>query len=167
MFDLAIAQPGTWAALWPVDPARVPPADPGLPVWLSSGEVSRYSARAFIERLYLVSESDAAHAGDRVYVDAGEDHMGTARRAYRDPRVHVAGAAMAGDGVTGGRGVSPSAQSLVGRLLGTYRDRPHAATPTPKIRYHRVSLPSRTAGRGVPRRPRSRTYGPAGKSRTT
>ncbi|HEY0036641.1 MAG TPA: hypothetical protein VGB66_08145 [Longimicrobium sp.] len=40
VFDLALCQPGFWAALWPVDPTRVPGGDPGLPVWMSSGEVS-------------------------------------------------------------------------------------------------------------------------------
>lgn len=35
VFDLALAQPGLWAALWPVDPTRPPPRDPLRPVWLS------------------------------------------------------------------------------------------------------------------------------------
>jgi hypothetical protein len=87
VFDLALAQPGVWAALWPVDPTRVPAADPGRPVWLSSGEVSRRYARAFMRRLHL-EEPGGEEPGDRVYVDDGEDHVGTDRLAYRDDRIY-------------------------------------------------------------------------------
>jgi hypothetical protein len=87
VFDLALAQPELWAALWPVDPTRVPPADPGRPVWLSSGEISRYNARAYIRRLDLKT-IDGVEPGDRVYVDQEEDHVGTARLAYRDDRIY-------------------------------------------------------------------------------
>ncbi|HST61211.1 MAG TPA: hypothetical protein VLK84_21085 [Longimicrobium sp.] len=85
VFDLA--REGPWAALWPVDPTRVPPADPGLPVWLSSGEISRRAERAFIQRLRL--EPPAGEPGDRVYVDEGHDHVGTARLAYGDDRIYT------------------------------------------------------------------------------
>jgi hypothetical protein len=51
VFDLALCQPGFWAALWPVDPTRVPGGDPGLPVWMSSGEVSRRGEGRFVERV--------------------------------------------------------------------------------------------------------------------
>lgn len=87
VFDLAVAQPGVWAALWPVDPTRVPTADPGLPVWLSSGEVSRYGERAFIQRLDL-NPPEGAVPGDRVVVDQGQNHVGTATRAYADGRIY-------------------------------------------------------------------------------
>ncbi len=84
VFDLA--QDGPWAALWPVDPTRVPRTDPGLPVWLSSGEISRRAERAFIQRLRL--EPPAGEPGDRVYVDQGQDQVGTARLAYADDRIY-------------------------------------------------------------------------------
>jgi predicted peptidase len=87
VFDLALAQRELWAALWPVDPTRVPSADSGRPVWLSSGEISRRSARAFIQRLHLQPLHDA-EPGERVYVDQGQDHVGTARLAYQDERIY-------------------------------------------------------------------------------
>jgi predicted peptidase len=87
VFDLAIEQPGTWAALWPVDPTRVPEEDAGLPVWFSSGEVSRRRAAAFIRRLNLGQAPDA-ESDDRVYDDRGQDHVGTARLAYADERIY-------------------------------------------------------------------------------
>ena len=37
VFDLAAIQPNFWAALWPVDPTKVPPKDLELPVWVSIG----------------------------------------------------------------------------------------------------------------------------------
>jgi predicted peptidase len=87
VFELALAQREWWAALWPVDPTRVPPADPGRPVWLSSGEVSRHSARAFMARLQLQPPGEA-EPGERVYVDEGQDHVGTAKLAYQDERIY-------------------------------------------------------------------------------
>jgi hypothetical protein len=88
VFDLALARPAVWAALWPVDPTRVPAADPGLPVWLSSGEVSRQGVRAFIARLRLGPPGDVEPGGQRVYEDRGEDHVGTARLAYGDDHIY-------------------------------------------------------------------------------
>jgi predicted peptidase len=87
VFDLALEQPGLWSALWPVDPTRVPRQDPGRPVWLSVGEISRMQADAFVRRLHLAPPVRGA-AGDRVYVDQGQDHVGTARLAYRDDRIY-------------------------------------------------------------------------------
>ncbi len=87
VFDLALKQPGTWAALWPVDPTRVPQQEPGRPVWVSSGEVSRRRERNFIERLRLERLGNGP-SGDRVYVDQGEDHVGTAALAYADERIY-------------------------------------------------------------------------------
>lgn len=87
VFDLALAQRELWAALWPVDPTRVPPADPGLPVWLSSGEVSRRGERGFVERLGLNQPAGAAPGGC-VIVDRGQDHVGTATLAYADERIY-------------------------------------------------------------------------------
>ena len=85
VFDLALAQPQRWAALWPVDPTRVPNRDPQLPVWLSFGEVARVRKASFIQALRL--EPDAA--GERVYADDGDDHVGAARRAYADERIYA------------------------------------------------------------------------------
>jgi hypothetical protein len=88
VFDLALAQREVWAALWPVDPTRVPPEDPARPVWLSSGQISRRAQHAFIRRLHLELLHNA-EPGDRVYVDQGQDHVGTARLAYRDDRIYA------------------------------------------------------------------------------
>lgn len=87
VFDLALRHPGLWAALWPVDPTRLPREDPELPVWFSSGEISRRLEPAFSERLRL-KPLQATEPGDRVYLDQGEDHVGTARLAYQDDRIY-------------------------------------------------------------------------------
>jgi poly(3-hydroxybutyrate) depolymerase len=87
VFDLALATPSRWTALWPVDPTRVPPADPGLPLWLSSGEVSRHNRRPLMHSLQLQPPGDD-EPGERVYEDRGEDHVGTARVAYGDDRIY-------------------------------------------------------------------------------
>lgn len=88
VFDLALGEPGLWAALWPVDPTRVPPADPGLPVWLSSGEASRAISRQFIDFLQLHPPVAELDVEDRIFVDEGLDHVGTATSAYRDERIY-------------------------------------------------------------------------------
>lgn len=87
VFDLALAQRGFWTALWPVDPTRLPKRDPELPVWLSSGQVSRFFARWFIKRLHL-KKLDDSPPGERVYLDQRQNHVGTARLAYRDERIY-------------------------------------------------------------------------------
>lgn len=87
VFDLGLAQRGSWAALWAVDPTRVPADDPGCPVWLSFGEVARSRKSGFVQRL-LLREADAAPDGDRVYTDRGEDHVGSATSACREERVY-------------------------------------------------------------------------------
>ena len=87
VFDLALAQPDTWAALWPVDPTRIPERDPERPVWLSVGEAARGGSAGFARALDL---RPATHAprGDRLYLDEGLDHVGSAASAYRDDRVY-------------------------------------------------------------------------------
>lgn len=80
VFDLANAQPGTWAALWPVDPTRPPAREPGLPVWLSSGEISRRRRAEFMSAL--------GRHRDRIYTDAGLDHVGTATQANGDEQIY-------------------------------------------------------------------------------
>jgi hypothetical protein len=87
VFDLAMLQLDLWAALWPVDPTRIPGADPGKPVWMSFGEVSRRYKNGFIQALGLAS-ARVSHIGDRLYLDEGEDHVGSAELAYRDERIY-------------------------------------------------------------------------------
>ena len=87
VFDLALLQPHTWAALWAVDPTRVPPRDPQRPVWLSIGEIARARQAQFIRALQLAAPvSD--NATDRVIVDEGGDHVGSAAMAYADRRIY-------------------------------------------------------------------------------
>ncbi|HEX2189375.1 MAG TPA: hypothetical protein VHG51_10780, partial [Longimicrobiaceae bacterium] len=89
VFDLALAQRGFWAALWAVDPTRVPVDDPGRPVWLSFGEVARFRKQGFVQALQLRDAGAAAvPGGDRFYTDRGEDHVGSATSAYREERVY-------------------------------------------------------------------------------
>lgn len=87
VFDLALRDPGVWAALWSVDPTRVPAEDPGLPIWLSSGALSRRRKTGFIDRLRLEEDADVDERM-RVHVDNGLDHVGTAAAAYADARIY-------------------------------------------------------------------------------
>lgn len=88
VFDLALLEPERWAALWSVDPTRVPARDPQRPVWLSIGEVARHRGAAFIRKLGL--EAPAAEgAPTRVYLDEASDHVGSATLAYRDARIYA------------------------------------------------------------------------------
>ncbi len=87
VFDLALLQPDCWAALWAVDPPRVPERDPGRPVWLSIGEAARRNVHRFVDTLSLKPPDRVL--GDRVYLDEGEDHVGSAARAYRDERIYA------------------------------------------------------------------------------
>jgi poly(3-hydroxybutyrate) depolymerase len=88
VIDLALAQPELWAALWPVDPTRVPRRDPQKPVWLSVGHVARHATDEFARSMHL--QPPAEHEpGDRVYLDQGEDHVGSARLAYADERIYA------------------------------------------------------------------------------
>jgi hypothetical protein len=79
VFDLAQGAHG-WAALWAVDPTRVPRHEIEVPVWVSFGEVARWRKAEFIEALRLVPALES----DRVFTDTGDDHVGSARRAYSD-----------------------------------------------------------------------------------
>jgi poly(3-hydroxybutyrate) depolymerase len=87
VFDLALAQSDVWAALWAVDPTRVPRADVGRPVWLSVGGVMRRATDAFVRSMDLVS-ADGGPVADRVYLDQGADHVGSAALAYADERIY-------------------------------------------------------------------------------
>lgn len=87
VFDLAELQPDFWAALWAVDPTRVPAAELPRPVWLSIGQAARRGTAEFIETLGLGPAQDSLD-GDRLYLDEGEDHVGSAKRAYEDERIY-------------------------------------------------------------------------------
>jgi predicted peptidase len=87
VFDLSFAQTGIWAALWPVDPTRVPTRLITIPIWLSLGEISRLQAPSFIRILGLES-AEIATSADKVWSDAGEDHVATATQAYNEERVY-------------------------------------------------------------------------------
>ncbi len=63
VFDLAVAQPDLWAALW-------------------AGEVARAQKQAFVRALAL-GEPDR-----RIWADAGKGHVGSARAAYADERIY-------------------------------------------------------------------------------
>ena len=82
VFDLALEQPDLWAALWAVDPTRVPHMAPAQPLWLSAGEVARAQKEEFVGALAL-GEPDK-----RVWADEGKDHVGSARAAYADERIY-------------------------------------------------------------------------------
>lgn len=92
VFDLALTQPNTWRALWPVDPVRVPREDLKQPIWLSSGQISRRLEKRFFDRLHLErlepDQTDNIETKDRVYFDLAQDHVGTATLAYQDDRVY-------------------------------------------------------------------------------
>jgi hypothetical protein len=86
--ELAASQPGAWAAVWAVDPTRVPVGAIAAPLWLSLGEASRSASRLFVHRLGLHEAEGTPSTGDRLYDDRGLDHVGTARAAYGDTRVY-------------------------------------------------------------------------------
>jgi hypothetical protein len=88
VFDLAVMQPEYWAALWTVDPTRVPNEDPRCPIWLSFGQVARYRTSGFIRALDL-KPADAGAEGDRLYLDQRQDHTGSAALAYQDARIYA------------------------------------------------------------------------------
>jgi hypothetical protein len=83
----ALLQPDTWAALWAVDPTRIPSRDPNRPVWLSFGEVARSGKQRFIRALDLRPVVEGSNR-DRVYLDEGADHVGSATLAYQGQRIY-------------------------------------------------------------------------------
>lgn len=88
VFDLSLIRHDFWAAIWPVDPTRIPERDPKQPVWLSFGEVSRRAKNGFIRELGLKPAHNNMEA-DRIYLDQGQDHVGSATLAYRDDRIYA------------------------------------------------------------------------------
>ena len=82
VFDLGLTQSELWAALWAVDPTRVPREAPVQPLWLCAGEVARAQRRVFM-RVLALGEHDT-----RVWADNGDDHVGSALAAYGDERIY-------------------------------------------------------------------------------
>ena len=82
VFDLALAQPDLWAALWAVDPTRVPRRAPAQPLWLSAGDVARAQKQEFMRALALGT------VDTRIWADDGKDHVGSARAAYGDEGIY-------------------------------------------------------------------------------
>ncbi|KAI1709885.1 hypothetical protein Ddc_13711 [Ditylenchus destructor] len=66
VFDLGIEQPDFWSALWPVDPTRVPKEEVKQPIWISIGAAARRLTASYIQ----------------------QDHVGSARKAYKDERIY-------------------------------------------------------------------------------
>jgi pimeloyl-ACP methyl ester carboxylesterase len=88
VFDVALQQPELWAALWAVDPTRVPPKPPAASIWLSFGDIARRQKKDFIEALSL-RPAESAIDGDALFEDSGADHVGSARLAYGEPRTYA------------------------------------------------------------------------------
>lgn len=87
VFDLGLAQPDFWAALWAVDPTRVPQQDPQQAVWLSIGAAARRQSERFVSCLGLEPGNPMA-SGRRLYLDEGRDHTETAVLAYRTAKIY-------------------------------------------------------------------------------
>ena len=87
VFDLALAQPGTWSAIWAVDPTRVPPRRPVMPIWLSFGEIARHRKQIFIDVLDL-KPAGVDPSAPGVFDDTGQDHVGSARLAYQSEQIY-------------------------------------------------------------------------------
>lgn len=88
VFDLGLAQPDLWAALWSVDPTRVPPRPMPRPLWLSIGECAR-PLRRQLDHTLALRDAATTPNGDHLALDRGEDHVTTAATAYSDPRIHA------------------------------------------------------------------------------
>ncbi|KAI1721951.1 hypothetical protein DdX_04241 [Ditylenchus destructor] len=87
VFDLGIEQSDFWAALWPVDPTRVPKEELNQPIWISIGAAARRLTASYIQQVNVKPLNDGLD-GDRYYLDEGEDHVGSARKAYKDERIY-------------------------------------------------------------------------------
>ena len=87
VFHLASMQPDLWAAVWPADPVLTPIPDLQIPVVITIGEYSRHH-RLNLQKKGYKEINKAGSLADAVYVDYGEDHVGTATSAYRDKRIY-------------------------------------------------------------------------------
>lgn len=88
VFDFALLQPDFWAALWAVDPTRLPADDPQRPIWLSIGEIARGTKQHYIRALDLRPVVNGI-GPDRIYHDEGADHVDCATLAYGDARIYT------------------------------------------------------------------------------
>lgn len=79
VLDIGPRQRDLWAALWPVDPPRPPVQSSDQPIWVSAGERSRGNKLEF-QNVWGVDPE--ASQPNRVYEDAGLDHVKTAANAY-------------------------------------------------------------------------------------
>ena len=92
VFDLAHRQREIWAALWAVDPTRIPEPDLVAPLWLSLGSSARPVTASSVARLGSVAldpdARDAPAGAPRLHLDLGQGHVETAERAYADARIY-------------------------------------------------------------------------------
>ncbi len=88
VFDAALAHPGLWAALWVVDPTRVPTRPIPHALWLSIGAAARLGTERLVRALAAEPASAQATA-HHVYLDEGADHVGCAALAYADARIYA------------------------------------------------------------------------------
>jgi poly(3-hydroxybutyrate) depolymerase len=86
--DFARSQPDLWAAVWAVDPTRVPRRRLPQPTWVSMGAAARANAEAIIANLGL-KPAGAHPKGDRLWHAEGGDPADAAARAYADDRAYA------------------------------------------------------------------------------
>jgi predicted peptidase len=89
VLDVGLMQPNVWAALWAVDPTRVPQQAPARPLWVSAGKYANPNQPAF-RAIGLQESSEPAdrNTADRVFFFTGTGHSTTARTAYADPGIY-------------------------------------------------------------------------------
>jgi predicted peptidase len=85
--DIGPRQGETWAALWAVDPTRAPLEASTRPIWVSAGDRARPNKESF-RVVWGVRDRLPDSPSDRVYEDAGLDHVPTATAAYRDEAIY-------------------------------------------------------------------------------
>ena len=81
VLDVAVADPGPWAAFWSVDPTRLPVEPPARPMWLSAGPLTKWN------RGYQALPAGGAGPALRV-TDEADDHVEAAARAYGRAEVY-------------------------------------------------------------------------------
>ena len=85
---IAPGEHAVWAAVWLVDPTLAPPGKIEGPIWVSAGERARKHRAALVTTLAL-QELGPGGPADRVYEDAGLDHVKTADRAYGNSAIYT------------------------------------------------------------------------------
>jgi hypothetical protein len=88
VLDLGSKQADVWAALWAVDPTRVPSDPPKRPLFLSRGEHSRGSKWDAFIRNNNLADALASPDGDRIMADEGRNHVLAATKAFTADRVY-------------------------------------------------------------------------------